>query len=202
MDRLSARFFAFAMAAAVCLLATGCSDQKVGEPLPSRLRIGVLPYDNLTKVGERYEPLRRHLAEFLGMPCELVVYETYDSLVESFGAGNVDLAHFGGLTFLRAKLAYGAVPLVTRDVATRNTSYLLARADSTGTDVVDYEDSVFSFGSWLSTAGHLMPRLSLADHGITPETFFRETRYSGANDRTIEWVRDGTVALGASIPWH
>jgi phosphonate transport system substrate-binding protein len=197
MDRIGNRILVSLIASVVSLLVIGCSGQEADEDLPPLLKIGVLPDESQEKLIERYEPLRRYLSETLGLPCELVFYKNYDAVVESFGAGSVDLAYFGGLTFVQAKAAYGAVPLVMRDVDTRFTSYLVARAGSTATGIVDYEDSVLAFGSRLSTSGHLMPRHFLAGQDITPETFFREVRFSNAHDTTIEWVRDGTVDVGA-----
>ena len=179
------------------LLFSGCSDQRANEDLPPVLRIGVLPDESKEALAKRYEPLRRHLSESLGLPCKLVFPDDYNALVESFGDGTVDIALFGGLTFVQAMVAYDAVPLVMRDVDTRFTSYFVTRADSAATDITNCEDVVLAFGSQLSTSGHLMPRHFLAERDITPETFFREVRYSGAHDTTIEWVRDGKVAVGA-----
>jgi phosphonate transport system substrate-binding protein len=197
MERIGTQILTFAIAALVSLLLTGCSDQQADQDLPPLLKIGILPDETQEKLIERNEPLRRHLSASLGLPCELVFYKSYDAMLESFGAGNVDLAYFGGLSFVQARIAYVAVPLVMRDVDTRFTSYFVARADATAKGIADYEDSVLAFGSRLSTSGHLMPRHYLAGQGIIPETFFRDVRYSGTHDKTIEWVRDGEEAIGA-----
>ena len=57
----------------------------------------------------------------------------------------------------------------------------------------------FSFGSELSTSGHLMPRHFLrSEWQIEPEAFFSAVTYSGTHDRTAQLVRDGAVDIGVA----
>jgi len=85
-----------------------------------------------------------------------------------------------------------------RDVDANFTSTFLVRADSEAVSIRDFKDKVFSFGSRLSTSGHLMPRHFLLEQGIIPEEFFSEVLYSGAHDRTVEWVANGQADLGVA----
>ena len=197
MDSTVTRFVSCATATVLLLLSGGCDDQVVNDGLPPILKIGILPDESRMKLVERYEPLRQYLSETLGIPCQLVFAENYNAMVESFGAGSVHLAYFGGVTYVQARSAFDALPLVMRDVDTRFTSCFVAKAESAFTNLAGYEDSVIAFGSRLSTSGHLMPRHFLSKMGITPEVFFREVRYSGAHDTTIDWVRKGTATIGA-----
>ena len=197
MDSLVTRIASCATAAVLLLLSSGCRDRGVNEGLPPILKIGILPDESRIKLDERYEPLRQYLSASLGIPCKLVFVESYHDLVETFGAGAVHLAFFGGVTYVQARAAYDAVPLVMRDADTRFTSCFVAMADNANSTLAAYENSVIAFGSRLSTSGHLMPRHFLGEMGFTPESFFSEVRYSGAHDMTIEWVRDGTATIGA-----
>ena len=170
------------------------------QDLPSTLKIGILPDESREVLLERYEPLRKHLSATLGLSCEIYIPADYPELIASFGAGSVDIAYFGGLTFVKAMKAHGAAPLVTRDVDTRFTTYFLVRAGSAATRIADCRDFDLAFGSRQSTSGHLMPRHFLATQDITPETFFRTVQYSGAHDTSIAWVKDGTVDIAAVNP--
>lgn len=196
MSRIRSGVLPYAIVAVLSILPIGCS-QRASEPLPPVLKIGILPDESREKLIEQYEPLRKHLSESLGLPCELIFPDSYDALVETFGAGAVDLAYFGGLTFVKARVAYDATPLVMRDVDTQFTSYFIVRADSKGMRIDDFEGQALAFGSRRSTSGHLMPRHYLISKDITPEIFFGAVQYSGAHDTTVEWVRDGTVDIGA-----
>ncbi len=174
------------------------SKKEVGEIELSILRIGILPDESREKLIERYTPLFRYLTAETGIPYELIIPETYDELLELFHAKKIDLAYFGGFTFVKAYIFDNAVPLVTRDVDTRFTSYFLVKGDHPAQNIFDLKGKRFSFGSRLSTSGHLMPRYFLKEMGIIPEVFFSNIRYSGKHDLTAYWVRDGLVDLGTA----
>lgn len=175
-----------------------CNSEDTARHEIDALRIGVLPDQNAEMLQQRYTPLFEYLASELEIPYEYIASRSHEELVEQFVAGRVDLAYFGGLTFLQAHSAGQAEPLVMRDVDAKFVSCFLVRSDSPATDVRDFQGKVFSFGSELSTCGHLMPRHFLLQRDIRPEDLFAEVRYSGAHDKTAYEVRDGRVDLGAA----
>ena len=175
-----------------------CDSEDTARREISVLRVGVLPDQEPQALQQRYTPLFEHLASELDIPYEFVASESYEELVEQFVAGRMDLAYFGGLTFLQASAAGRAEPLVMRDVDSKFVSCFLVRTDNPATGVSDFQGKVFSFGSALSTSGHLMPRHFLLQLGIRPEDAFENVRYSGAHDKTAYDVRDGRADLGVA----
>ncbi len=164
----------------------------------SKLRIGILPDESREKLIEHYSPLFEYLAGETGVSYELIIPESYNKLLELFHENKIDLAYFGGFTFVQAHITDNAVPLVMRDVDTRFTSYFLVKGDDPARDISEFKGKRFSFGSNLSTSGHLMPRYFLEEIGIVPEVYFSDVRYSGKHDLTAYAVRDGIVDLGAA----
>lgn len=162
------------------------------------MRIGVLPDENAESLKKRYRPLQDYLAVQIGIPCELVVPDSYDHLIQLFHNHKVDIANFGGLTFLKTMTTYGALPLVSRDVDHEFTSYVLVRAKLDVQRLEDTRGLRFSFGAKLSTSGHLRPRHFLMERGIQPETFYAEVFYSGTHDRTATNIRDGVADIGVA----
>lgn len=166
------------------------------------IRVGVLPDEDKAELNRRYAPLLEHLSQVTGPKFELITPDSYDHLLRIFDNGELDLAYFGGLTFLKAHVNSNALPLVMRDVDTRFTSYFVVGRlgplrDCNDLTCDELADKVFSFGSKLSTSGHLMPRYYMKTViGIEPETYFAEVRYSGAHDTTAFRIRDGDVDLG------
>jgi phosphonate transport system substrate-binding protein len=160
--------------------------------------MGVLPDEQASTLKSKYEPLTAYLSEELGQEVQLIIPGDYAALVELFGEGEVDLAYFGGATFVASEAQHQAVPLVMRDIDTRFTSYFLARSDAKETQISDFRDQVIGFGSELSTSGHYMPRYFLKEQAIDPETFFSEVLYSGAHDRTVDMLLKGQVDLAAT----
>jgi len=169
------------------------------EITPSVVRIGVLPDMSERNLHQRYNPLLKYLSEETGLDFKLVLPADYEELLYLFSVHEVDLALFGGLTFVRARTSYQAEPLVMRDVDTRFTSVFLVSYSSPANELADLKGSSFAFGSRLSTSGHLMPRHFMQDEKqILPEKFFGKVVYSGAHDKTAYMVRDGEVDIGAA----
>lgn len=174
---------------------SACSGPEQG-PSHGTLRVGVLPDESGKALLERYTPLLEFITQETGYNFEVVIPDSYEGLLKEFGEGQIDLAYFGGVTFVKANIEYGAVPLVMRDVDTRFTSDLVVTGENFKT-LEELQDKRFSFGARLSTSGHLMPRHFLqVAHGITPEKYFRSIQYSGKHDRTAFLVRDGEVDAG------
>ena len=176
----------------------GCTSRMEKSEHPTILRVGVLPDESREKLLQRYTPLFDYIAEEVSISYEIVVPDNYDHLLELFHNKQVELAYFGGFTFVKAHTIDNAVPLVMRDVDTRFTSYFLVKANNPLTKIADFKGKTFTFGSDLSTSGHLMPRYFLKEMGIVPEDFFSKTGYSGKHDLTASQVRDGKVDLGAA----
>ena len=171
---------------------------KTGEATPSVVRVGVLPDMSVEGLQQRYNPLLNYLSDETGFEFTLVLPADYGELLKHFGRGEIDLALFGGLTFVKAKDLYQAEPLVMRDVDMRFVSAFVVRNSDPATDLADFKGKVLAFGSRLSTSGHLMPRYFLQDRKqITPEAFFSQVDYSGAHDSTAYMVRDGEADVGA-----
>lgn len=183
----------------LCIQLTACSlKKKDNSPPLSVLRIGILPDEDKQKLLNRYTPLFKYLSEEIGIPYELTIPESYDELLNLFNAKKIDLAYFGGFTFMKAHLLSNAVPLVVRDIDTRFTSYFLIHGDSSAKKISEFKGKTLSFGSRLSTSGHLMPRYFLKEQNIVPEKFFSDVLYSGAHDRTAVRVRDKSVDIGVA----
>ena len=186
----------------VILLALACLscalDRESDKVELSTLRISILPDESKEKLLQRYTPLFEYLSRETGIPYELIIPKDYNELLGLFHDKKIDLAYFGGYTFMKAHQTDQAEPLVMRDVDTRFTSYFLVRSDNPRQEINDFAGRSFAFGSSLSTSGHLMPRFYLMEMGIEPESFFSEVSYSGKHDLTAYWVRDGKVDLGVA----
>ena len=187
-----------AIIALLLSMLTGCSGNDDESLTTDRLRISVLPDQSEAELRERFTPLLDYLSRETGLSYEFVLVKDYEDLLERFHRNELDLARFGGFAFVRARLADGAPPLVMRDVDANFTSTFVVRGDSEAVSIRDFKDKVFSFGSRLSTSGHLMPRHFLLEQGIIPEEYFSKVLYSGAHDRTVEWVANGQADLGVA----
>lgn len=181
------------------ILIFGCSGEGV-DPAPTSqpIVVAVLPDQSKDALLARHMPLLEYLESTTSYDFEFVIPLDYADLLDQFDAGDIDLAWFGGLTFTRAERQSQAIPLAFRDIDSQFTSCYMSRSDETRTRIRDFAESDFSFGPYLSTSGHLMPRYFLEREGIIPERFFSSTRHSSAHDQTARWVSDGTVTVGVA----
>ena len=177
------------------LLAVACSQDESVRSVEV-LRVALLPDQNDSLLRDRYQPLLEHIESSTGLPYTLEIPDSYDQLLQWFDDKRIDMALFGGVTYVMAHLNSGAMPLVMRDVDGRFRSVGLVRADNPARSLRELEGASLAFGSRLSTSGHVMPRYFLQQQGINPEAFFAEVQYSDAHDGTAERVRDGKVTLG------
>ena len=188
-----------ALIIAVLLAMPGTNDVTTGktEP-PAILRIGVLPDQSPEVLRKRFDPVLDYLSNTLQLSCELIVPESYEEMLKLFHDQKIDLAYFGGYSFIKAQQNDNAVALVMRLIDTRFTSLFIVNANSPIQTLENMKGKSIAFGSRLSTSGHLMPRYFLQRRNINPESFFSSIQYSGSHDKTVFLVRDGIVDVGAA----
>ena len=180
----------------VSFLLASCSEKDNSRTVEA-LTIAVVPHQNESIQRSIYEPLINHISEHTDLQTTLLIPKSYAELLEWFVNKKIDMAMFGGVTYVKAHLKAQAYPLVMRDIDSRFKSVVLVPTKSSAKNLKDLKGASFVFGSRLSTSGHFMPRHFFQSKKIIPETFFSEVNFSGAHDRTAEWVRDGKAEAGA-----
>jgi phosphonate transport system substrate-binding protein len=142
------------------------------------------------------EPLRAYLERATGARVELTIPLNYAAVVEAFGAGKVDIAYFGGFTYVQAHQRFQARPLVQRDRDQAFHALLLTQADSPIAALADLTGKQLAFGDVNSTSGHLMPAYFLAKEHVDPAVIAGAI-YTGGHDATALAVANHKVDAGA-----
>jgi phosphonate transport system substrate-binding protein len=181
----------------LCLAALAASPWALAQtPV---LRVTAIPDESPTELARKFAPLGAYLEAKLGMKVEWTPVTDYAAAVETLVHRKVDLAWFGGFTFVQAHVRSGgkALPLVQREEDERFRSVFIADAKSGIARLDDLKGKTLSFGSASSTSGHLMPRSFLLAAKINPDTDLKRVSFSGAHDATIAAVASGKVDAGA-----
>jgi phosphonate transport system substrate-binding protein len=185
------------------LALTGCGSSGGGEQGaddPDPLRVGVVPNQNPESVEANYEPFGDYLSEQLGRQVELTVPTSYNAVVEAMVNDQLDLAYFGGLSYVQARNRADEAPLVTEiNPRTGDTTYhsvIIVPADSEIDDVSELRGRDFAFGSVSSTSGSLYPAIMLRDAGIDYRTDLGNFNYTNGHDATAQAVANGQVDGG------
>ena len=169
------------------------------------LKVGAIPDQNPERLNRLYGQLADELSERLDVKVRYVPVSNYPAAVSAFRSGGLDLAWFGGLTGVQARLQTpGSQVLAQRDLDARFRSVVIANTNSglqpitSINGLTSLRGKRFSFGSESSTSGRLMPQHFLAKAGVTPSQFSGgRPGFSGSHDATIAVVQSGAYEAGA-----
>jgi phosphonate transport system substrate-binding protein len=162
------------------------------------LRVTAIPDESPTELARKAAPLMKYLESKLNMKVEFTPVTDYAASVEALINKKVDMAWFGGFTFVQANNRSGGkvLPIIQRSEDEVFKSVFIT-ADPTIKTLADLKGKDVSFGSQSSTSGHLMPRSFLLQGGVDPDKDFKRVAFSGAHDATIAAVASGKVQAGA-----
>lgn len=163
------------------------------------LRVTAIPDEAPTELARKFAPLGAYLEARLGMKVEWTPVTDYAAAVEALVNKKVDLAWFGGFTFVQASVRSEGkvIPLVQREEDEKFRSVFITDANSGIAKLEDLKGKTLSFGSASSTSGHLMPRSFMLAAKVNPDVDLKRVSFSGAHDATIAAVASGKVDAGA-----
>ena len=159
------------------------------------LRVTAIPDESPTELSRKFAPLGKYLEGKLGMKVEWTPVTDYAAAVETLVNKKIDLAWFGGFTFVQSSVRSDGktIPLVQREEDTAFKSVFITNKGSGINTLEDLKGKTLSFGSQSSTSGHLMPRSYLLAAKINPDVDLKRVSFSGAHDATIAAVASGKV---------
>ena len=168
------------------------------------LRFGILSSENEADRIQRYEGLRSYLSEALGVEVEIFTAGNYDGVIQALAADQIEIARFGSSSYAAAYTATdgGVVPFLTDQKANGSSGYysvLVTRCDSGIESLADAEGKVMAFADPNSTSGYAVPFFNLVEReGISPDTYFAATPFSGSHEAGVQGVVNGTFDVAAT----
>lgn len=166
------------------------------RPRGSVLRVSMIPTNDPGKMLRDSQPLVSYLETETGTNVELTIPTNYAAVVEAIANDQVDIAYFGGFTYVQASKRAGVVPLVQRDQDQNFHSFFIANPDSGIKSLADLKGRSFAFGDVNSTSGHLMPEYFMRQASVDSEVIAKAI-YTGGHDATALAVAHGKVDAGA-----
>ncbi len=162
-----------------------------------------IPDQDETKLKERFSLLATHLSKELDLDVKFIPVKSYSASIAAFRNNQVQLAWFGGLSGVRARIVVPNSVAIAQGVEDPNFhSYIIANS-STGLEKADaisenIKGKTFTFGSKGSTSGRLMPEYFIRETlKKSPNDLFTKVGFSGNHSKTIALVQSGAYEVGA-----
>ena len=162
-----------------------------------------IPDQDETKLKQRFSLLATYLTKELDIDVKFIPVKSYSASIAAFRNNQVQLAWFGGLSGVRARLIVPNSIAIAQGVEDpKFHSYIIANA-STGLTKSnniskDISGKTFTFGSKGSTSGRLMPEYFIREaFDKSPNDIFKKVGFSGNHSKTISLVQSGAYEVGA-----
>lgn len=174
----------------------------IAQPRPT-LAFSAIPDEDATKLMERFTKVAQYLEGKLNVAVQFVPVKSYPAAVTAFRNNQVQLAWFGGLSGVQARLALpGSVAIAQGDEDAAFMSYFIAHHSTGLSESKDFplaaKGRSFTFGAKTSTSGRLMPEFEIRRNTkMAPEAFFSRVGFSGDHTKTVELVASGAFEIGA-----
>ena len=162
-----------------------------------------IPDQDETKLKERFSLLANYLSKELNLDVKFVPVKSYSASIAAFRNNQVQLAWFGGLSGVKARLIVPNSVAIAQGVEDPNFHSFLIANSSTGLEKSEtipagIEGKTFTFGSKGSTSGRLMPEYFITEQfKKSPNEIFKKVGFSGNHSKTIALVQSGAYEVGA-----
>jgi len=167
------------------------------------LYFSAIPDEDETALVTRFTKVAEYLEKELGVDVAFLPVKSYAASVTAFRNDQIQLAWFGGLTGVQARMMTpGSRAIAQGKEDPTFVSYFIAN-ESTGLAESDQfpaaaKGMTFTFGAKTSTSGRLMPEYNIRlETGQAPDEFFSRVGFSGDHSQTLRLVSSGAWQVGA-----
>ena len=177
------------------------------------LNFGIISTESQANQKPIWEPLIAAMSEEIGIPVKAFYATQYAGVIEAMRFGQVQLAWFGGKSYIEAnKIADAEVfaQTVNSDGTKGYVSHLimnkdnpnLAKAKELGGDkfvIQNAPELTFAFNETNSTSGYLVPSYYVfAQNGVNPKDAFKRLIFSGNHEATALAVANNQVDVATN----
>ncbi|NEO85375.1 MAG: phosphonate ABC transporter substrate-binding protein [Spirulina sp. SIO3F2] len=194
---------------------TANADNEACAPDLAKLEFGLISAESENKLKSVWEPLLEEMSEALERPVVGFYAPDYASVTEAMGTSKVQVAWFGGKSYIEAAERAGAeafAQTVALDGTKGYYSHLITNKDNAIAAEVDLgagngdqyvvenaAELTFAFNDPGSTSGFLVPTYYIfAQQGVNAEKIFSELIYMGSHEATALAVAENQVDVATN----
>ena len=165
------------------------------------IRLAITGVISPDKTFKYYEEFIDYFSKQINHPIRLVQRENYREINDLMKLGKVDIAFVCSGAYIGGVSEGGMELLVAPEVLGKTVyhSYIIVAVSADAQVLQDLKDKSFAFTDPLSNSGYISPSYILKTQlGETPETFFKEIKFTYSHDVSIKAVAQGKV-YGAAV---
>ncbi|NJM98274.1 MAG: phosphonate ABC transporter substrate-binding protein [Phormidesmis sp. RL_2_1] len=198
--------------------ATGTNDAAAGEvcaPELTELEFGIISTESQDNQKPKWEPFIAAMSEALGRDVKASYATDYAGVIEAMGAGKVQMAWYGGKSYIEAAERSDAeafAQTVGSDgskgyyayLITNKENPILSDIDTAAGDGDQYvvknaANLTFAFNDPNSTSGFLVPSYYVfAQNDVNPEQAFKELIFAGSHEATALAIANNQVDVATN----
>ena len=163
------------------------------------VKFGFTPFLSEADMRVEFEPLMTYLSDSVGQKVVLYIAKDYGDLRTQMEAGAVDIGSFSPFAYVDA-VRGGKIRIIAQSIIDGSGAYrgiIVVRKGSGLKALADLKGKRFAFVDPKSASGYVYPRAMLIEKGMIPESYFKETIFTGGHDKVIAAVLDGRADAGA-----
>ena len=191
------------------------TEGAVCAPELKTIEFGILSTESQDNLKPKWEPLLEDMAEAVGKDVQGFYATDYAGVIEGMGAGKVQIAWYGGKSYIEAAArsqAEAFAQTVSLDGSKGYYSHLITNKENPIVGDIDLEKGngneyvienaanlTFAFNDPNSTSGFLVPTYYVfAQQGANAEKIFSELIYAGSHEATALAVAENQVDVATN----
>ncbi|MFZ5800365.1 MAG: phosphate/phosphite/phosphonate ABC transporter substrate-binding protein [Candidatus Omnitrophota bacterium] len=165
-----------------------------------RIKIGLVPEQDIRKMASRFEPLAEYLNKKLGAKVTLIYLDSYAEVCDKFIYKQLDAAFFGSFSYALTHAKAGVEPLARPDYSGTSTyrGLIIVRQEGKINSTADMQGRRLALVHRATYAGYLFPLYYFNKQGIKDlNEYFSEITFAGGHDKSIFMLLRGEADIAA-----
>ncbi|MBE9079717.1 phosphonate ABC transporter substrate-binding protein [Romeria aff. gracilis LEGE 07310] len=194
---------------------SAASTGETCAPELAEIDFGIISTESQDNLRPKWEPFLDAMEAELGRPVNAFYATDYAGVIEAMGAGKIQLAWYGGKSYIEAaerSQAEAFAQTVNSDGTKGYYSHLITNVDNPIVQEIDLEagngdqyvldnasELTFAFNDPNSTSGFLVPSYYVfAKNGVDPNQAFNELIFAGSHEATAQAVANNQVDVATN----
>jgi phosphonate transport system substrate-binding protein len=195
--------------------ATAAAEGEACAPELAEIDFGIISTESQSNLEELWEPFLAAMSEEMGRPVNGFYATDYAGVIEAMGAGKIQIAWYGGKSYIEAAKRSGAeafAQTVASDGSKGYYAHLITNKENAIVGDIDVEagngdqyvidnaaNLTFAFNDPNSTSGFLVPSYYVfAQNGVNPNEAFSELIFAGSHEATAQAVANDQVDVATN----